>query len=91
MSIIYIKNPFKYIQKIILRIAVAIDQLGNTVCGDLLNKIMINKKVYLFGDEDDTVSKCLYYNRNNLTKLGEGIYNFLEKVNPGHCYNASLK
>ena len=90
-SIFTQKNPLGYISSVILRIAVAIDQLANTVCGDLLNKIMIKEDVYPFGDEDDTVSKCLYFNRNNLTRLGQGIYNLLEKLDTDHCYKASLK
>ena len=85
------KNPLKYISSVILRIAVSIDQLGNTVCGDLLNAIMVKEVVYPFGNEDDTVSACLYFNRNNLSKLGQSVYNLLEWINPGHCYNASLK
>jgi len=82
-SIFYLENPFKYIAHIILRLAVSIDQMGNVVCGDLFNMIMV-KTGTPFGHEDDTVSKILYINRNNLTKLGLCIYNLLETIDPGH-------
>lgn len=83
MSFFFIRNPFKYIGSIIKRIAVSIDQLGNVVCGDLFNVIMI-KKGTAFGHEDDTVSKVLHLQRDNLTFLGKGIYNLLEFIDPGH-------
>lgn len=83
MSIFFLKNPFKYIGSIIKRIAVSIDQLGNVVCGDLFNVILI-KQGTAFGHEDDTVSKVLHLQCDNLTFLGKEIYNLLEFIDPGH-------
>jgi len=82
-SIFYLENPFKYVSHIILRIAVSIDQMGNVVCGDLFNVILV-KSGTPFGHEDDTVSKVLHINRHNLTKLGLSIYNLFETIDPGH-------
>jgi len=90
MSLFWLENPFKYIEKIIIRIAVAIDQLGNTVCGDLLNAIFLKSGSY-FGHEDDTVSKVLSEQKYNLSIVGEGLYNLLEKIDPGHGKRAELE
>ena len=82
-SILYLKNPFKYISYIIKKLAVSIDQMGNVVCGDLFNIILV-KSGTPFGDEKDTISKVLHINNNNLTKLGLSIYLALEIIDPGH-------
>jgi hypothetical protein len=66
-------------------IAISIDQYGNVVCKDLFNFTLITKdSKYLFGNEDDTISKIIGYNKidNTLSKTGivvESILNFLDK------------
>lgn len=90
-SIIKFRSPIKYILSLFERIAVGIDQLGNVMCGDLFNIILVKKVSYPFGDEDDTVSKCLYFNRKHLSPLGKGIYNLLELLDKNHCKKASVK
>ena len=44
-------------------IAIAIDQLGNVVCGRMFNDILITKDGYKFGDEDETISSCIGKNK----------------------------
>lgn len=83
---IYRRN-LKYFAKVLLRIAVSLDQLGNVTCGDLLNKIF-TKKGKNFGLEDDTVSEVLAKNQNNLTRFGRLISNLLESIEPGHLNRA---
>lgn len=75
-----------YFSKILLKLAVGIDQLGNVVCGVLFNYIFIKKENqnFLFGDEKETVSSVLGKNMriNNLTKIGiilVKILNFIDK------------
>lgn len=82
-SLINLENPFNYIAYVVKKIAVSIDQLGNVVCGDLFN-VTLSKTGAPFGHEDDTISKQLHINRNNLTKLGSVIYQTLERIDPGH-------
>lgn len=82
-SLFHLENPFNYIAYVIKKIAVSIDQLGNVVCGDLFN-VTLSKAGAPFGNEDDTISKQLHINRNNLTKLGSVIYQTLERIDPGH-------
>jgi hypothetical protein len=85
----FYKNSFKdAIKNLNLQfrtIAISIDQYGNVVCKDLFNYALITKKSkYLFGYEDDTISKIIGYNKlnNTLSNTGiivEMILNFLDK------------
>ena len=74
---------FSYIPKVIKRISVSIDQLGNVVAGQLLNKIFL-KQGEKFGFEDDTVSEVLAKNQHNVTRLGRIISIILEKLDRNH-------
>lgn len=67
-----------------LEVAVGIDQLGNVVCADLFNLILINKDGYKFGNPDETISSVLgkNYVKKTLSLLGrilDTILNFLDK------------
>ena len=85
----FYKNSFKdAVKNLNLQfrtIAISIDQYGNVVCKDLFNFTLITKdSKYLFGNEDDTISKIIGYNKidNTLSKTGivvEIILNFLDK------------
>lgn len=83
---IYRRN-LKYFSKILLRIAVALDQLGNVTCGGLLD-VIFTKEGNNFGLEDDTVSEVLAKNQHNLTRFGRLISNLLEYIDPGHLESA---
>lgn len=79
-----------YPSKIILRIAVSIDQLANVTCAGLFNHILV-KGVKPFGLEDDTVSEVLSKNRYNLTKFGTFIVKLLLAIDPGHLNDALVE
>jgi hypothetical protein len=78
------KNAIKNLNSQFRTIAISIDQYGNVVCKDLFNFTLITKdSKYLFGHEDDTISKIIGYNKlnNTLSKTGiviESILNFLD-------------
>ncbi len=72
-----------YFAKVIMRIAVSIDQLGNVICGDLFDLCMV-KTGEPFGFEDDTVSDILARNQGNLTWLGKSIMMIIKLVDPDH-------
>lgn len=86
---IYRRN-LKYFSKVLLRTAVALDQLGNVTCGGLLD-VIFTKEGHNFGLEDDTVSEVLAKNQHNLTRFGRIISNLLEKVDPGHLESALIE
>lgn len=78
------KNAVKNLNLQFRTIAISIDQYGNVVCKDLFNFTLITKESkYLFGHEDNTISKIIGYNKldNTLSKTGilvENILNFLD-------------
>ena len=67
-------------------IAVSVDQLGNVICGRLFNDIMITKNWYLFWDEDETISSCIWKNKKNgtLKFCGKVLDTILDAIDPGH-------
>lgn len=81
------KRNLKYFAKVLDKINVSIDQLGNVVCGDLFN-VWFTKKGRNFGLEDDTVSEVLAKNQDNLRLTGKLVSNILEKIEPNHLKKA---
>jgi len=71
-------------------LAVSIDQFGNVALGPLLNKTCLKEVQYSFGDEDDTISKVLHYNRETLSRFGRWLYETIEKIDPGHYDHIDL-
>jgi hypothetical protein len=77
-------------------IALAKDQLGNVILAPLLNKLLITKAGYKFGNRKETISGVIGKNflTSTLTKKGfsNGMfwYNFLERTDPkpNHCIRA---
>ncbi len=74
----------KYWSDLIYTINVGIDKIGNVLLGAFLNQFAIKKTDYKFGDIDDTISKALAKNLDNLTPLGKFIVDILESIDPGH-------
>jgi len=74
-------------------IAIAIDQLGNVVCGRMFNDILIKKDWYKFGDEDETISSVIGKNKELRTlKLpGEILYLILDALDANHTEKAIEK
>lgn len=73
-----------------LKIAIALDQLGNVLMQHLLNEIMILKGGYKFGNRDETISSVLGKNieMNMLSKLGKALNSILDTVDASHSLNS---
>lgn len=73
-----------------LKSAIAIDQLGNVMCQDMFNSLLIKDDSTPFGDEDETISSVLGKNlvKDNLTVLGKGLNFILNKIDPNHSINS---
>lgn len=70
--------------------AIAIDQLGNVICGKMFNDILITKDWYKFGDEDETISSCIWKNKKlwTLKPLWKILYLILDFLDPQHSEKA---
>jgi len=73
-----------------LKISISLDQLGNVLMQHLLNKIMILKGGYKFGNRDETISSVLGKNieMNTLSKFGKGLNSILDAIDMGHSLNS---
>jgi 8-oxo-dGTP diphosphatase len=89
-SMITLKVNIKKLSFYIITVALSIDQLGNVIMSQLFNHLLITKKGYRFGDEDDTVSYVLGRNQatNNLKLLGRWLANILDWIDKDHCKKA---
>ena len=80
-----------YLSNTIRQIAISIDQLGNVVCRDLFNLVLIDKRWYerwyRFWHEDETISSVLGRNKraNTLTKSGKILADILDFFDDNHC------
>ena len=70
--------------------AKAIDQLGNVMCRDMFNSLLIKDDTEPFGDEDETISSVLgrNYMSKNLTMVGKGLAWLLNALDPNHVQDA---
>lgn len=88
-----LKALFGYCSSILILCAIGVDRLGNVVCGELFNDILItrNENSHKFGNMNETVSRVLGLNKrtNTLTKFGRGIANILNWIHPNHVELAS--
>jgi hypothetical protein len=78
---------------LLLRIAIAIDQMGNTILEDLFNDLLITKEGYRFGDVRETVSSAMGKNKQKgtLTRLGRGLDAILEFFDENHSIKSIKK
>jgi hypothetical protein len=78
---------------LLLRIAVAIDQIGNTILEDLFNDLLITKEGYRFGDVRETVSSAMGKNkvRGTLTRTGRALDAVLEFFDDNHSIKSIKK
>ena len=76
-----------YLSSIIRSIAIGLDQIGNSVCRDMLNRLLITSGGYSFGRIQETISSVLGKNEKSwtLTRLGRAIVAVLDRLDPGHC------
>jgi hypothetical protein len=75
---------FVYWANLVYTINVGIDKIGNVLLAAFLNRFAIREQTYRFGNINDTISKALAKNLNNLTPLGKFIVAVLEAIDPGH-------
>lgn len=76
-----------YLSSIIRSIAIGLDQIGNSVCRDMLNRLLITSGGYSFGKVQETISSVLGKNERDwsLTRIGRAIVAVLDRLDPGHC------
>lgn len=78
---------WKRLGVVFYKISVSIDQTGNVICASLFNAILLKTKgVHDFGDEDETVSSALGWNKHfdNLNTLGRWLDRLLHLFDPFH-------
>ena len=71
----------------LFRIAKSIDQLGNVVCAELFDWMLVKKGKH-FGDEDETISSVLGRNIDNLTIAGRCLVWLLNTIEKDHVQKA---
>jgi 8-oxo-dGTP diphosphatase len=81
-----ISSLFRAINEYLFKVAKSIDQLGNVVCRDLFNDILIKKSGYRFGNEDVTISHVLGKNEETktLSILGKSLAWILNTIDKDH-------
>ncbi|MFC2494753.1 MAG: hypothetical protein ACFNWZ_00930 [Candidatus Absconditicoccaceae bacterium] len=81
------KKGLGYLSSIIRTIAIGLDQIGNSVCRDMLNRLLITSGGYSFGKVQETISSVLGKNEKSgtLTRIGGTIVAVLDRIDPGHC------
>ena len=67
--------------------AISLDKFGNREFRTLLNKTLIIRSGYQFGNMNETISGVLGKNERDktLTKTGKGVAFILDKIDPNHC------
>ena len=76
-----------YLSSIIRSIAVGLDQIGNSVCRDMLNRLLITSGWYSFGKVQETISSVLGKNEKSwtLTSFWVIIVRLLDTLDKNHC------
>ncbi len=71
--------------------AISIDQYGNVVCAELFNATLItSNSIYLFGNEDETISSVIGRNlkAGTLSKTGKILNSILNFFQKDHAINS---
>lgn len=70
--------------------ATSIDVLGNVVCSELFNQVLINKNGYKFGNRKETISSCIGKNKraDTLTKIGLILSAILDFIDKNHSLDS---
>ena len=71
----------------LFRITKSIGQLGNVVCAELFDWMLVKKGKH-FGDEDETISSVLGRNIDNLTIAGKCLVWLLNTIEKDHVQKA---
>jgi hypothetical protein len=86
INFFFVENKKNYF----LSSATNLDKFGNREFRTLLNKILITKEGYKFGNINETISSVLGKNElsNTLTKSGKIVVWVLDKIDKNHCYKS---
>ena len=81
------KKGLWYLSSIIRTIAIGLDQIGNSVCRDMLNRLLITSGWYSFGKVQETISSVLGKNQEawSLTFFWAMIVKLLDTLDKNHC------
>ena len=77
-----------YWGNLLYQINMGIDQIGNVMLGEFMNRYLVTQLVHPFGEVDETISYALAKNRGYLNGLGRGVAWVLELIDPGHLDKA---
>lgn len=87
LVMIWRRENRKHLNDFFLRIAVSIDQLGNTICATLFNLALIkHSSPFRFGNPDETISSVIGKNKINhsLTSVGVWLDWVLDSLDDNH-------
>lgn len=76
-----------YLSSIVRSLAVGVDQIGNSLCRDMLNHLLIEEDGYKFGKVNETISSVLGKNERDwtLSVIGTIIAEILDQIDKDHC------
>lgn len=68
-------------------LALGLDQIGNAVCRDMFNRLLIEQEGYKFGKVQETISSVLGKNQETwtLTLVGRAVVGILDWLDKDHC------
>ena len=68
-------------------LALWLDQIGNAVCRDMFNRLLIEEDGYKFGKVQETISSVLGKNQETwtLTLVGRAVVGILDWLDKDHC------
>ena len=92
-SFVHFKNKsfLKYWGNLLYQINVGIDQIGNVLLGEFLNRFAVKKLIHPFGKVNETISYAIAKNTKELSKLGRFIYDIIDWIDRGHFDKALLR
>ena len=85
------KSFLKYWGNLLYQINVGIDQIGNVLLGEFLNKFAVHKLEHPFGRVNETISYAIARNRGSLTIFGQLIHDIIDWIDRGHFEKALLR
>ena len=73
-------------------LALGLDQIGNAVCRDLFNRLLIEEDGYKFGKVQETISSVLGKNQmlDTLSLWGWILVSILERFEEDHCLKSII-
>ena len=73
-------------------LALGLDQIGNAVCRDLFNRLLIEEDGYKFGKVQETISSVLGKNQllDKLSLTGRALVVLLELFEEDHCIKSII-